>query len=86
MVEKISKVLRVFAALSLLFLSGLLLLWLFIFRAEYTLKFVISGGIILVLVALFINYAILLIKNTFRRNLQIPANEILDEDEIKIKE
>ena len=82
MVEKISRLLKIIAALSLLLLSLLLLLWVFYLDLNYSLQHIFLILIVVLLVFLFVKYSIALLKQVFQAKSTTVHPGILDEEEL----
>jgi len=82
MVEKISRLLKIIAALSLQFLSLLLLLWVFYVDLDFSLLHIFLILIVILLVYLFVRYAIALLKQVFQTKATTVHPGILDEEEL----
>lgn len=82
MVEKISRLLKIIAALSLLLLSLLLLLWVFYLDLNYSVQHIFLILIVVLLVFLFVRYSMALYKQVFQTKSSTVHPGILDEEEL----
>ena len=82
MVEIINKILKVFAALSLLILSISLVIWVILLPMQYSTRHILLIIGMGSLVFLFVGYSLALLKQVFYSRREKISSEILDQDEI----